>query len=404
MSIEWIVDGGVTSPEGFEAGGSYAGIKTYGPEPRRDVGLLVARRPCVAAALFTRNRVQGAPVIVSREHIENQRARAIVVNSGCSNVAMGAAGIEDARAMAGIAADHLGIEPGDVLVASTGVIARRLPLDRIRQGIQAIEPSREGDLDFSRAIMTTDRVMKRRALRFQAGGRTYTLGGAAKGSGMAHPDMATVLAFLTTDAPVSGNWARTTLKHIADGSFNMLNIDLDTSTSDSLFWLASGEAGGEPIDDGHPAAAPLAAACGQLCEELTRDLARDGEGARSMIQVEIRGAANLEEARRAAHVVVSSPLIKTMVTGRDPNVGRVMMAVGRAGVELRVDEVAIVINGVEAYSRGTYHQELESQLCAAMDSSEVEICVDLKAGDANAVAWGCDLTEDYVRINADYTT
>jgi glutamate N-acetyltransferase / amino-acid N-acetyltransferase len=405
MSHTWIEDGGVTTPLGFEAGGTYAGIKKFGdPKDRKDVGLLVARKPCVATALFTTNRVCGAPVIVSREHLADRRARAIVVNSGCSNVAMGARGIEDARAMARAAADHLGLESTDVLVASTGVIARPLPLDRVRQGISAITPSREGGLAFSQAILTTDRVIKKHALRVDVGGRTYMVGGTAKGSGMAHPDLATVLCFLTTDAPVDPEWASSTLKHVADRSLNMLNIDLDTSTSDSLFWLASGEAGGEPIDAAHPASRPLHEAVHALAEALTRDLARDGEGARTLIQVEVAGARSEREARVAAHTIVSSPLVKTMVTGRDPNIGRILMAAGRSGADLSIENVSISLNEVLGYHAGVFVAENEKRLKVAMDAAEVHIFIDLGLGVHRAIAWGCDLTDEYVHINADYTT
>lgn len=405
MSHSWIEDGGVTTPLGFEAGGTYAGIKKFGDaKERKDVGLLVARKPCVATALFTTNRVCGAPVIVSREHLADRRAQAIVINSGCSNVAMGARGIEDARAMARAAAEHLGVQATDVLVASTGVIARPLPLDRVRQGIAAITPSREGGLAFSQAILTTDRVIKKRALSVEVGGRTYTVGGTAKGSGMAHPDMATVLCFLTTDAPLDPDWASITLKHVADRSLNMLNIDLDTSTSDSLFWLASGEAGGEPVNASHPASQPLGEAVFALCEALTRDLARDGEGARTMIVVEVTGARSEKEARVAAHTIVSSPLVKTMVTGRDPNIGRILMAAGRSGADLSIDNVSISVNGVLGYHAGMFVAENEKRLKSGMDAEEVHIGIDLGLGSHRAMAWGCDLTDEYIHINADYTT
>jgi glutamate N-acetyltransferase/amino-acid N-acetyltransferase len=405
MSHTWIEEGGVTTPLGFEAGGTYAGIKKFGDaKERKDVGLLVARKPCVATALFTTNRVCGAPVTVSREHLADRRARAIVVNSGCSNVAMGPRGIDDARAMARAAAEHLKVEETEVLVASTGVIARPLPLDRVRQGIAAITPSREGGLAFSQAILTTDRVIKKRALRVEVGGRTYTVGGTAKGSGMAHPDLATVLCFLTTDAPIDPGWASSTLKHVADRSLNMLNIDLDTSTSDSLFWLASGEAGGEAIDDAHPASRPLHDAVHALTEALTRDLARDGEGARTLIQVNVSGARSEKEARVAAHTIVSSPLVKTMVTGRDPNIGRILMAAGRSGADLSIESVSISVNEVLGYHAGQFVAENEKRLKAVMDAAEVHISIDLGLGAHRAIAWGCDLTDEYVHINADYTT
>jgi glutamate N-acetyltransferase/amino-acid N-acetyltransferase len=405
MSHTWIEDGGVTTPLGFEAGGVYAGIKKFGDaKDRKDVGLLLARKPCVATGMFTTNRVCGAPVTVSREHLANRRAQAIVVNSGCSNVAMGARGIEDARAMARAAAEHLGVDTADVLVASTGVIARPLPLDRVRQGIQAITPSREGGHAFSQAILTTDRVIKKRALRVEVGGRTYTVGGTAKGSGMAHPDLATVLCFLTTDAPVEPEWASSTLKHVADRSLNMLNIDLDTSTSDSLFWLASGEAGGEAVSAAHPASGALHEAVHALCVELTRDLARDGEGARTLIVVEVSGARSEKEARVAAHTIVSSPLVKTMVTGRDPNIGRILMAAGRSGADLSIENVSISVNEVLGYHAGLFVADNEKRLKSAMDAPEVHIGIDLALGTHRALAWGCDLTDEYVHINADYTT
>jgi glutamate N-acetyltransferase/amino-acid N-acetyltransferase len=300
--------------------------------------------------------------------------------------------------MARAAASHLGVPEREVLVASTGVIARPLPLDRVQRGIAAIQPSREGGLAFSQAILTTDRVIKRRAVRFEVGGRTYTVGGTAKGSGMAHPNLATVLCFLTTDAPLDPSWAAFTLKHIADRSLNML-------TSDSLFWLASGEAGGDPIADGHAAAQPLYAAVHAVCEELTRDLARDGEGARTLIQVEVVGARSESDARKAAHTIVSSPLVKTMVTGRDPNIGRILMAAGRSGAELSIDQISIKVNGVLGYADGTFVAENEGALRKAMDAAEVLLRVDLgMLGTQQATAWGCDLTDDYVHINADYTT
>lgn len=397
-------NGGVTSPLGFSAGGANAGIKSYGSEPRRDVGLLRSDRACVAAGVFTRNRIVGAPVRVSRERLADGCAQAIVVNSGCSNVALGELGRRDAEQMAALAGEHLGLPSARVLVASTGVIARRLPLDRIESGVKAIEPSPDGGLEFSRAIMTTDRVPKRCARQFELGGRRYVIGGTAKGSGMARPDMATVLGFLTTDAPLELSFARFVLRQVTDLSFNMLNIDLDTSTSDSLFLLAGGQAGGEPIHASHSAAGAFVENLHAVCESLTKALARDGEGARTLIEVTIEGARTLGEARRAAHVVVSSPLVKTMVAGRDPNVGRVLMAIGRADVQLDDTSLTVHVNGVQAYSASQPQLEREGEVRAALEAERVEIVVHLRAGTARAVAWGCDLTEEYVRINADYTT
>lgn len=401
----WVDDGGVTSPLGFTAGGVAAGIKNYGPEPRYDVGLLVSDRPSVAVGLFTKNLICGAPVSISREHLQQGLAQAIVINSGCSNVGLGERGLRDAREMTVIAGRRLGIDASHVLVASTGVIGRPLPLDRIRHGIESITISRAGGHDFSRAIMTTDRVYKRRALRVDVAGKTYTLGGSVKGSGMAAPNMATVLGFLTTDAALDRDWARATLKEVADRSLNMLNVDMDTSTSDSLFWLANGAAGGSVIDAKHPASQPLKNACLELCIELTKDLARDGEGANALLEVQVVGAASLEDARRAAQTIVSSPLVKSMVTGRDPNIGRVLMAVGRSGAAVDPARIRIVVNGLDAYTAGAeVDPRSYDALRKSMDAAEVRISVDLQLGDQAATAWGCDLTEEYVRINASYTT
>lgn len=408
MKQSWLSDGDVTSPLGFQAGGSYAGIKTYGPEPRFDVGLLVSDRPCTAAGLFTKNRVCGAPVTVSKEHISDHRAQAIAVNSGCSNVAMGEIGEQNARTMAIWAAKQLGIEANQVLIASTGVIARSLPMDRLRRGIESIAPTREGGNIFARAIMTTDRVAKRAAIELRTNERTYTIGGCAKGSGMARPDMATVLCFLTTDAPVGGEFLQKTLAEVCDLSLNMLNIDLDTSTSDTMLLLANGAAGGDPIDAEHPAAPFFRDACLQLCQQLTRDLARDGEGARTLIEVVVRGALSRAQARSAAHTIVSSPLVKTMVTGRDPNIGRILMALGRSDAEFELAAIRLVINDVCGYEKGVFVEANETALGMAMDRDEVQIVVDLQAqateGSHSATAWGCDLTDEYIRINADYTT
>ena len=248
------VEGGVTAPAGFAAGGAYAGIKTYGPEPRLDVGILAADRECAVAGVYTRNAVVGEPVRLTRQRVRGGVARAIVANSGNSNVATGPRGAEDAVRMAALAAARLGVPEREVLVASTGVIGRPLPMDRIEAGIAAVEVSEAGSEAFARAIMTTDTRPKQAAARVEAGGRVYTVGGVAKGSGMIHPDMATMFGFLTTDAPADRVWLQAALRRVCDRSFNMIDVDMDTSTSDTVLLLASGAAGGEPIADGHPAA------------------------------------------------------------------------------------------------------------------------------------------------------
>lgn len=406
LELDWIADGGVTSPRGFAAGAVYAGIKTYGPEPRLDLALLASDRPCQAAGVFTLNQVCGAPVMLSRERIAQGAGRALIVNAGCSNVATGARGLADAVRMAELASAKLGIAPSEVLVASTGVIGRHLPMPKLEAAVPQIRirTSSEAGLEFARSIMTTDTVRKSRALRLEVGGLTYHIGACAKGSGMVHPNMATVLCFLTTDAPAERTWLQRTLKQVADQSLNMLDVDMDSSTSDTMLLLANGAAGGSPLDDGHPAAPAFVAALRGLAIELTRDLARDGEGARTLIEVVVGGAQDLEDARRAARTVVSSPLVKTMVTGRDPNLGRVLMALGRSGARIALDRTSVWIGDLCAFERGAPTEVDYGAISRAMDRPEVQIRADLGIGDAHATAWGCDLTADYVAINADYTT
>ncbi len=402
--VEWVEQGGVTSPLGFKAGAVGADIRGNGDLGRLDLALLVADGPCSVAGVFTKNRVCGAPVSVCRERIVSGRARALVVNSGCSNVAMGERGLADARRMSELAAEHLGVPTNEVLVGSTGVIGRPLPMPKIAAGIAKVSVAREGGHAFSQAILTTDTVNKSRALRVRIGASTYTIGGCAKGAGMVHPDMATVFGFFTTDANVPAALLQTMLRDAADQSFNMVDVDMDTSTSDTMLLFASGAAGGPVIEAGSPAALQLAAALEVLAIELARDLARDGEGAQTLIEMVVEGARTLADARIAARTVVSSPLVKTMITGRDPNLGRVMMALGRSGADVEVERISVWIGGQCAFRRGAPTELDYAAISKAMDAPEVKLRADLGLGAHSATAWGCDLTEGYVRINADYTT
>jgi len=402
--VDWIEGGGITAPRGFRAGAAYGGVRTYGDEPRYDIGLLVADAPCAVAALFTRNAVVGEALRLTRERVTSGRARAIVVNSGNANTATGQQGAADARRMAELAATHLGLDPAEVLVGSTGVIGRPLPMEKIEAGIAAIAVDRDGGARFTRAIMTTDTRPKAAAVQCTVAGHTYTVGGAAKGSGMIHPDLATMFGFLTTDAPADHAWLQATLREVCDRTFNMVDVDMDTSTCDMVIALASGAAGGEPITAGHPAAPALAHAIEAVATHLARELARDGEGARTLIEVVAEGAASIEDARRAARTIASSPLVKTMVTGRDPNWGRVMMAAGRSGAAIDQDAASVWIGEHCALDSGRPTAVDLALISKAMGAAELRIRVHLGAGAATAIAWGCDLTEDYVRINADYTT
>lgn len=398
-----IVEGGsATTPAGFVAGAVYAGIKGAG-DAKLDLGILASERPAVAAAMFTKNAVKGDAVLVSQEHVRNGRVRAIIVNAGISNVANGPQGRLDAEEMCALAAAKLGIGAREVLVGSTGVIGRPLPMPRIRDGAAAIRLRADGGHDFARAIMTTDTHPKTMAVRFRAGGRAYAIGAVAKGVGMIHPDMATMFCFLTTDAPVAPSFLRRALRRAVDDSLNMISVDGDTSTSDTTAILANGAAGGSPIEAAHPAAAAFERTLRFVCVEMAKMLARDGEGADKLIEVRIEGAATQREARAAARTVTASPLVKTAVHGNDPNWGRLMMAVGRSGARVNLDRARAWLGATMVF-RGRPLPFDETRASDELRREQVLLRVDLGAGRAGAIAWGCDMTPEYVHINSDYTT
>ncbi|MSQ41566.1 MAG: bifunctional glutamate N-acetyltransferase/amino-acid acetyltransferase ArgJ [Dehalococcoidia bacterium] len=402
--LTWLDDGGVTSPLGWQAGAVDSGVKSYGPQPRRDLAILASDRPAAVAGVFTRNRIVGPAVRLSRERVAGGVAQALVVNSGNANTVTGEQGERDALRMAALIAQRFGLSEQHVLIGSTGVIGRALPMQRIERGIAAVALSRTGGGEFARAIMTTDTVPKQHAVRFTAGGRAYIVGGTAKGSGMIHPDMATCFCFLTTDAPADATWLRAALRRVADASINMVDVDMDTSTSDTMLLFANGAGGGDPIVDGHPAAQPLLTALEAVAVALARALARDGEGATALIEVVVEGAATLDDARRAARTISASPLVKTMITGHDPNWGRVLMAIGRSGARVEERTTSVWIGEHCTLERGVPSTIDLALVSAAMDREEVRIRVDLGQGAQRATAWGCNMTAEYVHINAHYTT
>jgi len=400
---------GVTAPRGFVAGAAAAGIKSgmpAGAGSKLDIAVVYSDRPATAAAVFTTNRVKAAPVVISQLHVSDGRAQAVVVNSGNANACTGSQGFKDALLMGKLAADELDLDPAHVLVASTGVIGRFLPMDRIRSGVlaatHALSPS--GGADAAAAIMTTDRVSKQAVVTFTHRGTVYTIGGMAKGSGMIHLNMATMLAFLTTDAAVGAADLRAVLKRCADQTFNMVSIDGDTSTNDMLTLLANGAAGGEPLVAGDGLEA-LEEALLAICDDLSRQLVADGEGATRMFTVEVRGAVTDEDARAMARTVVSSSLVKSAIHGADPNWGRVVAALGRAGAEMVLDRLRVDIGGVAVFSNGSGLPAADlAAVAAAFAAPEVSIVCDLGIGTGAARAYGCDLSPEYVHINADYTT
>jgi glutamate N-acetyltransferase/amino-acid N-acetyltransferase len=403
LTIEIIPDGTVTTPLGFLAGAVNAGVKDPSA-PRLDLGILASERPCAAAAVFTQSTVPGAPVTVSKKHLADHHAFGLVVNSGCANVCTGDQGIADAIEMATLASAKLGRDPHDVAVASTGVIGWLLPMDRIRAALPRIELSRDGGEPLSRAIMTTDTRPKRIAAAFTASGTRYSVGGIAKGSGMIHPDMATMFGFLTTDAPVDTADIDGLLRAAVATTFNMISVDNDTSTSDTVTLFANGAAGGAAIKSGTPAWDSLLEAVTAVSRHLAREIARDGEGASKLIEVRVTGAASDAEARAAARTISASPLVKSAVYGNDPNWGRIMMAVGRSGAAVDLAKMRVTIGEVPMYADGRPCPVDDAATKAALAGPEVVLAAHLGVGAASAVAWGCDLTEGYVKINAEYTT
>ena len=402
-AIKVLEGGTVTSPQGFLAGATYAGLKTYA-EDKLDLALIISEAPCVAAGVFTTSTIKSATVTVNREHLAMGPVRGLVVNAGIANTCVGAQGYKDAQEMTALAGQRTGLTPEEVLVCSTGVIGVELPMSLIRSGIEQIELSSEGGHAVARAMMTTDTRPKEVAVSFELEGRPIRIGGVAKGSGMIHPNMATMLAFVTTDANVEADFLQTTLAEVAGASFNMLTVDGDTSTNDTLLVLANGLAGNQTIDANSPAAGTFREALSQVCVHLTRELARDGEGASRLIIVEVAGARDQDDARKAARTVASSNLVKSAVNGADPNWGRVMMALGRSGAAAEETKIDLFVNGVcimEAGSPVPFHRDA---VVSQMRGPEVTFRLQLNLGEGEAIAWGCDLTEEYVIINSAYTT
>ena len=399
--IEFIPEGTVTSPKGFRAGATYAGIKKRATDVL-DLGILFSEAPCVATALFTTNKIKAAPVVLSRERLRDGRAVAVVINSGCANACTGEQGLRNAVEMSGLAAEKIGASPEDVLVASTGVIGEQLPMELIRTGIGKISLSNDGGHSLVEAMMTTDTVPKEVAVRVSGG--EIVIGGAVKGSGMIHPDLATMLCFLTTDAAVEPDFLKSALRRAVDISFNMVSIDGDTSTNDTVLLMANGLAGNKPISRDSGQAAVFQQALDEVCIYLAKAMACDGEGASKFIEVTVSGARSVAEARLAARTIVGSSLVKTAVYGSDPNWGRIVAAAGRSGVEVEESRIDLCLGDVAVIKGGNPLPFNKGEVVAVLNKSEVAISLNLNLGTASATAWGCDLTEEYVVINSQYTT
>lgn len=401
--IEFIASGGVTSPKGFYAGATYAGIKKKGNNVL-DLGVLYSQASCATAALFTKNRIKAAPVVFSQQRLQSGRAVAVVVNSGCANAFTGEQGLADTAEMARLAAENIGVSPEQVVVASTGVIGQRLPMELIKAGMGRITASENGGGELARAIMTTDTVPKELAVAVSVGDMEFAIGGVAKGSGMIHPDLATLLCFLTTDAAVDMGFLKYALRQAAALSFNMVSIDGDTSPNDMMLMMANGLAGNKPILAGSEQADVFQQALDLVCISLAKEIARDGEGATKLIAVTVAGASGAAEARLAARTVVSSPLVKAAIHGGDPNWGRIVAAAGRSGVEVEESKIDLYIGDICVVKGGCPLSFDKEEMVKVLGDSEVPINLLLNMGTATATAWGCDLSEEYVTINSKYTT
>jgi len=400
------IAGGVTAAEGFKATGLHCGIKKAKP----DLALLFSDIKAAAAGIFTQNLVQAAPIIIAKEHLKGGFARAVVVNSGNANACTGERGLADAREMARATGAALGIDAREVVVSSTGVIGVPLPMDRIKRGIEeaAVKLSADGGPLAAEAIMTTDTFSKQAAVQVEIGGITVTIGGMAKGSGMIHPNMATMLGFITTDAAVTPAMLQKALKDAADSSFNMITVDGDTSTNDMVVVLANGKAGNPIIDTQNAAYSRFREALKYICIKLAKDIVRDGEGATKFLEVEVNYAPTKEDARKIAMSVATSNLVKTAMFGEDANWGRILAAAGYSGALFDPSKVNIFLEstaGEEQVARGGMGLAFSEENAARiLKEKDIRIVIDLNQGNAAARAWTCDLSYEYVRINAEYRT
>ena len=399
------IEGGVTAAKGFQAAGVHCGIRKN--RAKKDLGLIVSDRPASAAAVYTRNLVKGAPLTVTQAHIADGRARAIVCNSGIANTCA-FDGIEKAEAMCALTAEALGIDAADVVVASTGVIGPSIDIAPIAAGLPRLAAalSAQGRADAAEAIMTTDTRKKEFAVTFQADGRTCTLGGIAKGSGMIAPNMATMLCFLTTDAAIAPQLLHEALLAAVDDTFNMLSVDGDTSTNDMVVVLANGAAGNTLVTEKNADYDAFLEALHALCAAICRHLAADGEGATKLLECRVSGAASVKDARLAAKAVANSALLKAAMFGADANWGRVLCAIGYSGAAVDVHAVDVAFasaaGSIDVCRNGAGIPVNEDKAKGILSEKEIVIDIRLHDGDAAAVAFGCDLTYEYVKINGDY--
>ena len=400
------INNGICAPQGFRAAGIHCGIRPN--KTKKDIALIVSDVAASAAAVYTQNLVKGAPIYVTQKNIKNGTARAMVCNSGIANTC-NADGIDKAVEMCAITAAALGIDTGDIIVASTGVIGQPLNIEPIREGMPRLvgELSYEGGASAVEAIMTTDTVPKECAVELEIGGKTVKIGGIAKGSGMINPNMATMLAFITTDADIAPNVLKTLIKSAADVSFNRVSVDGDTSTNDMLSIMANGMSGAK-VAAGTVEYAAFKEGLNAVCIALAKMLAKDGEGATKLLECAVSGAPSVESAAKVADSVINSSLVKTAMFGADANWGRILCAIGYAGVELDISRIGVIFRSdageITLCENGAGVAFSEEKALAILKCGEITVDVRLNQGEQVATAWGCDLSYDYVKINGDYRT
>ncbi|MGL5271426.1 MAG: bifunctional glutamate N-acetyltransferase/amino-acid acetyltransferase ArgJ [Selenomonadaceae bacterium] len=395
---------GVTFAQGFKAAGIKAGIKKSG---NRDLAVIYSEQPAAVAGTFTQNAVAAAPVYVSKAVVAGGTAQAIVANAGCANACTGDQGMQDAKKMAQLTGSALGIDASTVIVASTGVIGVNLPMDKLETGIEqaAAQLSVDGSADAGSAIITTDTYSKTCAVEFELGGKKVRMGAVAKGSGMIQPNMATMLAFITTDVAIAQPLLQKALSDIVEVSFNMISIDGDMSTNDMAIVMANGAAGNKEITSADESDYKIFYQnLKEICQLLSQEIAADGEGATKFLTINVKGASSSADAKAVAMSIAKSPLVKTAFFGEDPNWGRVICAIGYAGVTMVPEKTTVAFGGVPVFAAGMGAKASPEALRAVMEEHDIVIDVEMGLGDGEATVWSCDLSYEYVKINGEYHT
>lgn len=403
-SITKVEDGSIVTPKGFKAIGSHAGIKQ---NQQLDLGLIYCEVPAHAAAVFTLNKVQAAPILVSKDSLaKDGKLQAVIVNSGNANACTGEQGLQAAYRMRDTVADHFNLKKHHVAVASTGVIGERLPIELIETAIPKLKPTADEEhaKTFSQSILTTDTVTKTTCYQAEIDGQIVTVAGSAKGSGMIQPNMATMLGFITTDAHVDSKSLQLALSEVTQKTFNCITVDGDTSTNDTVFVMASGLSKTENLTPAHEQWDVFIKMLQQVCEDLAKMIARDGEGATKLIQVDVTGAVNDEQAIQVGKSIVGSSLVKTAIFGRDMNWGRIIAAAGYSGADINPNTIDLAVGPIQLLENSQPLAYEEKEALAYLDQEEIIIKVDLKQGTGQGTCWGCDLTYEYININASYRT